>query len=695
MSRKTITIERPFTGGEITDVPTVNLDPSQAAELRDAMVENGAITARPEHLGINITAHLNANEQVTGVWVGTFDFGSLDPYSTTGSSAANPTYIVTTADGRLLNFGTNPAGTPEPLDLSSYGSGGLYPVASYRGELILAWGDAVSPFLRYAGCTDVPDGPGGTATVTDGGWGMTGSGSNFTTQTPVNSYVYLSGLTGETVGVYRVTRVASDLSASFDAPVPGGYSGTFGATRVGVFGIHNLVSDRGVASTSGTALTGAFTAFQGQTTSPYIPPVKVGDMVGKNGEETERFFVDAIGSQAALTLTASPGADWTSDPFSVLRRAYGRTVAFHRGRIWWAAQRQFSRRLFYTPPNESLSNLYNQRDSPDVNLTGASQADYDIIGGDDAATGIVSVVSTGAGPLLVLTGDEVWEVHGDPPNLNIRRIAFDIGCLDARSVVSYRGDVYWAAEQGLMRWRGGAIQPVSEGRAEKRWREAIANIGPTNGVIGWRQDERIQMCANNSARAIVYDADRDIWLGRWNWGSHVSGGGAVRAACVPTTFGYIAAPTILHWTGTDTYMIGAGGTVQGPASFRAILGSNVFRGHEVKRVLGGRIRYRLGWQTGGTNQSIGVYYGLSFDPCATLTGTSLAADDEGYGDVWLDVNSAVEQEAGEGGGESNDNYLGLTEREHRLIFQQINPTHPRDFEIDTIWLEIREHRPRA
>ena len=667
------TFVQPFSAGEISDASPSDIGPDYAALLENAKIRDGGISARHPYYGYNVQADIPANDEIFGAWV-----GYLQPFSNPGFAY----YILTTEDGSILNYNYSLSNTPDEVDISASGNGGkLYPVAQLQNELILAFDDGRSPFIRYSGNVSAPSSASGTISGTAGQNTISGSSTNFLTEAPVGSYISVEDLSG-TARIYRVTDTYSDTALTIEGVIPTTFSGSgWTSERWGVMGISNIVQEF-TASSSSTTVTGAVPEFTGGgDNNNYREPLAVGDISGRKDDEDELRYIASSITAATYVLDSAPTSAYSSDFIRVTRNAFGRWMTFHRGRFWWAGLLNAPRHLCYSQPNGLLSEQFNGRDSKDVNFMRALTADFEIIGGEDGPGQITAIASTGVGPLLVWTFDEMFEVWGDPPGLTIRRVAYT-GCLDNRAVVYYRGDIYWAARDGLWRWRGGQVENVSQLRTQRRWKELIptsydsGNFDTGDGVIGWLEDDVIVMCGEEESDAIAYDPIRDAWLGKWEYGVHTAGPLECRFAWNPIglpergayTLDYLQDPmdtpeplvVFEDTANAATTIVGPlDGDVVGDIIFRVDSGVNWLQKMTKSRITNVRWRYRIvDAADSATNPEIDVYYqGVEIQ---TLTETERTlGTNESYGSIYVRPDSS-----------SSTPLLGNIYREHKFSFRK-------------------------
>lgn len=104
------------------------------------------------------------------------------------------------------------------------------------------------------------------------------------------------------------------------------------------------------------------------------------------------------------------------------------------------------------------------------------------VGDDDLADPGVALARL-EGILLVLKRHTLWAVRGtSPSNFTVRRID-NVGCLDPRSVVEYRGAVYWLSEQGFMVYDGATVRNLSRAIQPSLLAAADQSVG-VGGVPG-------------------------------------------------------------------------------------------------------------------------------------------------------------------------------------------------------------------
>lgn len=291
---KVIRISQPFTKGWVTDRPRWSLDEQEMADGQDIFWPRGVAVKRRGWKYIQAQNPLG-----TTVPLGSVMAVQLDPLTTT------ITYVVTDGSGKVgvANSGSSATaftGTSNVLYL---------PRTVWNGEVILCAQDGESPIRRWAGRTSAPASSAGTVTLTKDRTTVTGSGTTFSTQAPVNSYIKFSRK-GSFGYAYRVTRSDSNTSISVSSGPyaeswddrltarPSASSVAWTAQSSGEIGLKALVTNLATATISGTSATGNATAWA--TGAPGHGIVKVGDIIAR-ARDVDADSATASVSNKALT----------------------------------------------------------------------------------------------------------------------------------------------------------------------------------------------------------------------------------------------------------------------------------------------------------------------------------------------------------------------------------------------------------
>jgi hypothetical protein len=457
MGKRIITLERPGTGGEITDREPDALGAQEVERLENGLAPYDITVQRR---GWAYQGATNGAVNLRGV--------ARVKFVLTKATRE----VVTYAGNVKLNGGNALASAVAPT-----GTAIFLPRAVYRDELILCAQDGQTPLLRYSGAASEDDNAtadwvAGTATyvATVGTW--TGEAGWFLRQ--------------EDSGVprmyHRVLERTSTTSMTLEdvlaSTPPGASTATVQATGrtfpcVSVY-------EAGTVGTSGTTMTGVGTKW---TTGAW-GEVEVGDAVLTKpaGDEARVSSVDVVTDDDTLTVTTTIVSE---APYAILRACPFKDVAAHKGSFWGAGVDQHPTNVYVSPPgwNPSLPPGATLPVDPTIPFT-ANEDEYDrflldVIPVPSAHDGdpIVALM-TSFNPLLAAKRRGLHGIFGSWPNFEVAEIADGAGCIDIKSAWELSPGPVWAGEDGVFLYVGGndPVRDLTDDRINREWRSLTADF---------------------------------------------------------------------------------------------------------------------------------------------------------------------------------------------------------------------------
>lgn len=173
----------------------------------------------------------------------------------------------------------------------------------------------------------------------------------------------------------------------------------------------------------------------------------------------------------------------------------------------------------------------------------------DIAWGEDAssvlagstATAPADVITIATFPHLILLFGytDVWALIGDDPppggDLRLQTLFSGVGCMDARSLTTIAGRVYWANSSGVYSTNGGDLQNLTDGPIlpdggkgigiTRYWRDLVSGFNLNDGWVAAGGEHRgcYLISVHDDAGALVvtlvYDISRQTWFEFTNWGA--------------------------------------------------------------------------------------------------------------------------------------------------------------------------------
>lgn len=491
-----LTIDRPFTGGLVTDRAEWELAPNEASVLQDVIWPKGVACVRGAWTTVD-SDPLGVASPLAGVMAGARNVGQAN-FLVYGDTA-----------GRIGQSGGGAA---------SYGGAATsyLPRAYWGGEVIFCPQDGVSPMYRYSfRGTSAPVAAAGTVSTTSGSTVVTGVGTTFTTQAPVGTYLAMGIVPGS---AYRVTKVDSNTVLSVATPVPLTMAAVaWSAANVGHLGLGTTVTQLGDATAAGAALTGRGTLwFTGGVTGD--GSVASGDLWIYRTPGGTYTGITAVTSDTAITLASAPGTP-ANAAYRITRPAVGREACIHQTRLFWTGVKWAPNRLFYSPPLYDLGRSYNERENFTSNFVDAYPADFRDVPAPGAQGHIEALISSGdPGPLLILRSDSVYALYGNPADPDIRLLADGAGCADLRTACSSPYGQFWAGTTGIWRYIGGQPEDLTAGRRHREWVNLIANRSTTAFLCAGVVEGHLVVCLNDYAAGgtsvtWAYDLLHEAWVG--------------------------------------------------------------------------------------------------------------------------------------------------------------------------------------
>jgi hypothetical protein len=514
----------------VTDLRPEELQKQQSANLQDVIFPNGIATTRgapastdvanpftTQIKGVYVT--LNVAPSVGHVYHISSTLGEI--YNSQGGAVATTISLTSSPQGILGRglLGSHGLGYASPSSSVTTPSVTRIPFCVFQNEVLWFAQDGVSPIIR----TTTAAFPGsvsssGTITGAVGTTALSGSGTSFTSN--INAYIDIPGLPPNTA---LVRSASSATSASIATPLPAALSGaTLGTTRVfGNIALTTQVNDTGTATVSSTTLSGQGTNWT--QSGAGFGAVAIGDVVSWKGTNGANMFVRVTAVTNDTTLTVTPGGTGTTLPYTICRPAVGKHGCVHNNRLWITGVAWQRRRVYYTPLVSStqvagnglvqwtLGDPTNGNYSWSQQPGDANQLDWVDVPDDNTEGYIVAVADSPSG-LLILATDGCYILTGDPPSENVRLVAAGADCLDARSVVSSHGSVFWAGRQGIFRFVGGRIADITANARNAEWRSLMWNNGGTSPtLIGYFT--RGHYVLSTGTQTWVYDSMKQRWCG--------------------------------------------------------------------------------------------------------------------------------------------------------------------------------------
>jgi hypothetical protein len=414
----------------------------------------------------------------------------------------------------------------------------LVPREVYRGEMLFCPQDGYGRIVRFsgapAGVITAPAAAAGTVATIAGSNVILGTGTTFTTQAPVGSYIVIGGFPGRS---WLVKATISNVQIVIDAPIPAAFGSVSGlawglAARFGHVGLCMELPSNGVATFTSASTTVTGYGSNWFATYPEGAPQPGVDHIGVRGNYDRVSAVANVTSSNLITLSAAAAATYTQQPYVLYRPAVGREVRYHGGRLYFTGVSWDDTGVYYTPVNAPLG-LHQNTDQPSGTLNTNFAVSQCMLKFDVPIQGAVgknmALLSTPQG-LLILRTDGAYIMYGDPPTQQVQPLANGAGCVATRaSCVGNRGEgAFWGGKSGIFRYIGGRVIDLTEGRRNREWRAIMDQFlenyrgGPGEGmcnlaVMDGHLFVSVYDFANVSNRYLwVYDLQSEAWCGNFS-----------------------------------------------------------------------------------------------------------------------------------------------------------------------------------
>ena len=454
-------LDRPFTGGMVSDQPAHILSPQLSVYAQDGFTPYGMFRQRQGWEYDGSTADVADN--LTSVYRNQFLLADVTR-TITGDDDGD-LFIHNSASSGTALF----AGTVEHL-----------PRCVYRDELMFCAQDGQTPMRRYAGvgtgtftsAASTYNALKATITATAGSYGSPA----------VGMFLYARTASSPTTGiVYKVIEVNSTTSLTVDGikatDTLTATSLTASATGT-TYACVNVYDAGTIITTSATTGTGNGTKWQnGGWGSVQSGASLTSDcvLVLQNDSLVGNLTIASVSSDTAMTFdkcTTQP-----ENTYAITRRAPFKDAASHKGSLWGTGVAQYPSRVYVGPPG------WNPSFPPGgvLPFDPTTRESYAFTNANDHLMDFVDVPSSFDGddniailsspnPLLVLKRNAVYGIYGSYPNFSVDMVADGIGCIDIRSAHSYDEGQFWAGEGGIYWYTGGRIVDLTAGKINREWR---------------------------------------------------------------------------------------------------------------------------------------------------------------------------------------------------------------------------------
>lgn len=449
-----VSLQAPFTGGMVTDIPAHGIGPQHSAFAQDGYSPRGLFRQRKGWQYDGTTADV-ADDLVT-VWRNKFVLADVTR-TVTGDD-----------DGDLFIHNAAAAGT-------SIFSGSVEYLARavYNDELLFCAQDGESEMVRYSGSSlsSFPITASGTMTYTQGE--ATLSGGTWSATPDVGSFLSVVN-TNNDAGALHIRILSSSTSTSTLEGIRNGSTLVPRSEEVNPYGVaYPCVSvyDAGTMTVSSNTATGYGTKWADDYTN------KSADMVLiLSGSSASHGFIDSDQAITNTSMAVNLAAEATKRNYRITRACPFTDVAAHKSSLWGTGNAVYPNRVYVGPPgwNISFPPGFTLPFDASAGLTSSNANDFlmDFIDVPSPFDGDANVaILTSPGPLLVLKRHAVYGLFGSYGGISVDLIADGIGCIDIRSAWSYDEGQFWAGESGIYWYVNGEVRDLTAGKINRDWRQ--------------------------------------------------------------------------------------------------------------------------------------------------------------------------------------------------------------------------------
>lgn len=498
-------LERPFTGGMVTDQPSYALGPQQTPFAQDLLSPSDLAVQR-KGWTYNGTVADSATD-LLGVWRAKFVLADVTRTMTTDASKI---YVH------------NAAGAATKIE--DWAS--CIPRAMYRDELLFCVQDGQTPMIRYSGAAVESD------SIAAGQW-ITKSGEFNATSGTYSSDVapgwylryaevapYFLRLLEK---VSTTSVVLEDVQWAFTNTGSGSFTVQATALTSPCVSVYNastmsLNGATGVVTGNGTKWdTGAWGA---------VDALQDAFLFLVDGSDLWQFRnILSVTDDDTLAVPIT-GGNSTDLSYHVMRACPFKDVAAHKGSLWGTGVAQYPDRVYYSPQgwNPSFPPGYVLPHDPDTTNFSANANDFfletiDVPSPFDG-DGNVAILES-PNPLLVLKRHSVYGIYGEYPTVSSALIADGAGCIDIRSAWSFEFGQVWAGENGIFMYVNGQVIDLTDGRINREWRALTASFDYGTSdycAIGEAYGHLIVSITTSGGatkRSYAYDLRDGAWMSRF------------------------------------------------------------------------------------------------------------------------------------------------------------------------------------
>lgn len=456
-------MERPFTGGMVTDFPAHEIGATNSTYAQDLYSPQGVAIQRKGWAFDGSTADVADN--LVGVYRAQF-------------ALADVTRTLTCDDdGDFFIHNSGGAGTALFTGTVQY-----LPRCVYGDELIFCAQDGQTPLRRYAGVagssyTSAP------STFNSGKATITATSSNYGTP-EVGMYLYGRTLTTPAGGYcFKILEVNSTTSLTAEGIISTSTTAVSNeiASITGTTTACVNVYDAGTATTSGgtsATVTGTGTKWSSGGWGAVLADSTIAgdcllgnmDSIGTNfGSHT----IESVASDTSLVLHKV--ASCADKSYQILRRCPFKDATTHKTSLWGTGVAQYPNRVYVGPPGWNLSYPPGFTLPIDVALAqeSANQGDFlmDFVDVPTPYDGDHNVaILPSPNHLWVLKREKAHGIYGSYGGLEVSRDPIGPGCIDIRSAIAVAEGAFWASEDDVFWAPGQTAQPLMVGKIQREWR---------------------------------------------------------------------------------------------------------------------------------------------------------------------------------------------------------------------------------